>query len=141
MQIETSCGAIVWRKNANVFEFLILRRRDNSVWETPKGHVKLGESESDTAKRELNEELGFENVVLEDGFREIFEYVSSRGVKRRFILFLTPHQKLNLSKEHDKFEWVSTGELSKYYEHEDIINIYKSAEKFLKKKKLLFPSS
>lgn len=136
MQTETSCGAVVWRKKGDKFEFLVLRRSDNKIWEMPKGHLNADESEEDAAKRELEEELGFVDVVFESGFREIFEYKSSRGVNRKFILFLAPCQKIKLSKEHDKFEWISTDELSKYFEYDDIMRIYKSAEEFLKNKNL-----
>lgn len=140
MRSEVSCGAIVWRMKGDNFEFLVLRRADNKIWEMPKGHIGVDEAEEDAAKRELKEELGFVDVIFESGFREVFEYESSRGVNRRFILFLAPCQKIKLSREHDRFEWISTGELSKYFEYGDVIRIYKSAEGFLKNKNL-FASS
>jgi bis(5'-nucleosidyl)-tetraphosphatase len=137
MQTEISCGAIIWRRKGDNFEFLVVRRSDNSIWETPKGHMNKNESEEDASKRELEEELGFVDMIFESGFREVLEYVSSRGVKRQFVLFLCHSQKIKLSKEHDKYEWVTTENLKIFFDYDDIIRIYKSAEKFLKNKKLL----
>jgi len=140
MQTEISCGAIIWRRKGDNFEFLVVRRSDNSIWETPKGHMNKNESEEDAAKRELEEELGFVNVIFESDFREVLEYVSSRGVIRKFVLFLSHEQKIKLSDEHDKFEWVATKDLKNFFDYDDIIRIYESAETFLKNKKL-FSSS
>jgi 8-oxo-dGTP pyrophosphatase MutT (NUDIX family) len=102
--------------------------------------MNKNESEEDASKRELEEELGFVDVIFESGFREVLEYVSSRGVIRKFVLFLSPEQKIKLSRELDKYEWVTTKDLKNFFDYDDIIRIYKSAEKFLKNKILLSSS-
>lgn len=53
MDKETSIGAIVFRKDSDRFQFLILKRKDNSIWEFPKGHIEKGENELNTLKREM----------------------------------------------------------------------------------------
>lgn len=59
MDQPTHAGGIVYRWRSNDFEFLLVRARDNpSLWVLPKGHIEDGESEEQTAAREVREEAG-----------------------------------------------------------------------------------
>lgn len=52
-------GAIVFRMHAGSLEVLLVRAKQNpDYWIFPKGHVEPGESEEETAFRELREEAG-----------------------------------------------------------------------------------
>lgn len=132
MKEDISYGAIVWRNGYEGPEFLVLRRSDNHIWEPPKGHGHEGETEEVAAKRELREELGITDCVFEKGFREVWQYVSSKKIKRKFIFFLTHAETIRLSDEHDDFVWSTVKNLSEYYNFEDIIRVYREAEKFIK---------
>jgi 8-oxo-dGTP pyrophosphatase MutT (NUDIX family) len=57
MEREKSCGAIVFRKTESVIEFLIIQEIKGSHWFFPKGHVERDESEEQTARREIYEEV------------------------------------------------------------------------------------
>ena len=130
MNKETSIGAIVFKKLSNKFRFLILRRRDNSIWEFPKGHIKTDESEYDTLKRELSEELGIKEYDLVKDFREEISYVSSRNVVRKFVFYLLNWDgAIKESEEHIEHKWITLEEASEYFEHKDIIRLLKKAEK------------
>jgi bis(5'-nucleosidyl)-tetraphosphatase len=63
-----SCGVLVTRGEP-IREFLLMRHADR--WDLPKGHVDLGESETQCAFRELREETGISANDLEmiEGFR------------------------------------------------------------------------
>ena len=50
-----SCGVIPFRRNGEEREYLILLQT-NSCWSFPKGHMEAGETEEQTALRELLEE-------------------------------------------------------------------------------------
>ncbi|NLG24694.1 MAG: NUDIX domain-containing protein, partial [Clostridiales bacterium] len=54
MGYEKSCGAVVWRRAARGREVLVIRQRAGH-WGFPKGHVKPGETERQTALREIRE--------------------------------------------------------------------------------------
>ena len=54
--------------------FLVVLHRDGH-WAFPKGHQKIGESDLDTAKRELYEETGVEDVKLKN-LKEFLEFYS-----------------------------------------------------------------
>ena len=87
MKREKSCGALVVRKNGENFDLVLLRHRFGGHWSFPKGHVEAGESERQTALREVREETGLA-IRLLDGFRESVEYFPKPGVKKQVVYFL-----------------------------------------------------
>jgi len=54
---EKSCGAIVYRRESGNVLYLIIQQKSRH-WSFPKGHVERGESEKETALREIREETG-----------------------------------------------------------------------------------
>lgn len=73
MSMEKSCGAVIYRKSNDNVEFLGVKSKGNGDWGFPKGHVEAGETEKETAKREILEETGL-NISLIEGFRTKVEY-------------------------------------------------------------------
>lgn len=64
---ETSAGGLVLdRRGAHARGALIgrLDRRGRLLWSLPKGHVEPGESQPQTAVREVAEETGIHGIVL-----------------------------------------------------------------------------
>ena len=62
---ETSCGVLMWRRDADALRVLIShpggpfwRNRDDGAWTIPKGAPNPGETAETTARREFEEELG-----------------------------------------------------------------------------------
>lgn len=53
-----ACGGIVKRKN----KYLFIKRHD--VWDLPKGKMETGEQPEQTAVREIEEECGIQNPVI-----------------------------------------------------------------------------
>ena len=87
MNFEKSCGAIIYRIKDDNLEFLTISHRSDGHWGFPKGHVEKGESEEETAIREIYEETGLQ-VNLIDGFRESScVFTKRRGNERGYILF------------------------------------------------------
>ena len=87
MKREKSCGALGVRKNGETYDLVLLRHRFGGHWSFPKGHVEEGESERQTALREVHEETGL-SIRLYDGFRESVEYFPKPGVKKQVVYFL-----------------------------------------------------
>ena len=65
--IEKSCGAVVFTKENNDLNYIIIRSLE-SFCGFPKGHVEGTESDIQTALREVKEETGL-SVNIVDGFR------------------------------------------------------------------------
>lgn len=87
MLYEKSCGAIVFRKYHGNIELLLIKHSLAGHWSFPKGHVESGETEMETAHREVLEETGIE-VELSSLFREVVTYSPKKDVMKDVIYFL-----------------------------------------------------
>lgn len=67
MIIEKSCGAVVFTRDNGSIRYLIIQSKEG-FFGFPKGHMESGETERDTALREIREETGL-TVSLLEGFR------------------------------------------------------------------------
>lgn len=94
---EFSFGAIIYRINPDKeVEFLLVFSQRNERWGFPKGHSEPGESEKETAKREIFEETGINDVQFIKGFRQEDIYIidgtlpdtKGRIVEKHSVYFL-----------------------------------------------------
>ena len=69
---EKSCGAVVYYEAAGERLYLLEEMRAGH-YSMPKGHVEPGESEAETAEREIGEETGLA-VTADTGFRACESY-------------------------------------------------------------------
>lgn len=108
---EKSCGAVVFRRRSGNIEYLIIKNKKGNNWGFPKGHVELGETEIETAKREVLEETGL-SIEPVDGFRVISEYHPRGKITKQVVFFLAemPDEEVHLQEsEVDKFMWADFG--------------------------------
>ena len=64
-QMEKSCGAVVFTRVPDGIRYVIIRSR-SGAYGFPKGHCEEGETEEDTALREIWEETGLRVRLLSD---------------------------------------------------------------------------
>ena len=106
--LEKSCGAVVFRENNGVFEYLCLFQRRSQTYSVPKGHTEAFETEKETAQREIREEIGI-SLDFVQGFRETVQYKLADGRLKTVVLFLAECRK-NITtneKEIEKYDWLS----------------------------------
>ena len=72
MTYEKSCGAIVYTSVNGEIHY-VLAQSLGGLWGFPKGHMEPGETEEQTALREIYEEVHLKARLLE-GFRTTDEY-------------------------------------------------------------------
>ena len=90
MRYEKSCGAVVFkREDDKILYLIVLNKKGTSIgnWGFPKGHMEPGETESETATREIFEETGL-HVNFIDGFRHVLSYSPHPQVKKDAVYFL-----------------------------------------------------
>lgn len=92
MKKEFSCGAVVYTKVNGAIRYVIIQSRGGG-YGFPKGHMEEGETEQETALREVKEETGL-SVKLIDGFRMVDEYrlPSRRNVHKTVAYFLATYE-------------------------------------------------
>lgn len=73
---EKSCGIIIVYDIENPL-FLLVKHR-NGHWGYPKGHVEIGETEEETAIREVKEEVGLSDYELVNDFKYCQTYAFYR---------------------------------------------------------------
>ena len=88
MTHEKSCGGIVYRKFHGNTEILLIKHVKSGYWSFPKGHVENGETEEETAKREIKAPP-VTVVRIAGGY--IF---APQGLKKRCCIFCRPCKKL-----------------------------------------------
>lgn len=86
MKKEKSCGNIVFKKENGVLKVLLIHH-NLGHYGMPKGHVELGETEEETALREVFEETGISSYII-DGFREVITYSPKENVIKDVIYFV-----------------------------------------------------
>ena len=89
---EKSCGGVVFTRHEREIQYLIIRNIGGNCG-FPKGHTEAGETEQETALREIREEVGL-RVSLIDGFRAEDTYLlhGKPGVEKQVVYFLAEFQ-------------------------------------------------
>lgn len=84
--LQKSCGVIPYRRHQERIEYLIVLQT-NGCWSFPKGHMEPGETETQTALRELREETGL-GASLQMDLRAVSEYDISPHVRKQVVLYV-----------------------------------------------------
>jgi len=87
MRTAKSCGAVVFRTKENKTEILLIRHVNGGHWAFPKGHVEKGETEEQTALREILEETGVA-VAIDNRYRQIVSYSPKKDVVKDVVYFV-----------------------------------------------------
>lgn len=83
MKEEKSCGCIIINDKNEV----LLIHHNAGHWDFPKGHVEEGETEVQTAIREVKEETNID-VEVNEKFRYSTKYSPKEGVMKEVVYFL-----------------------------------------------------
>ena len=86
MEKEKSCGAVIYKIENNKFYFLLSKMGLGHISLT-KGHVEDGESEKETAEREIFEETSFK-LNVDTNFRKVITYSPKEGVTKDVVFFV-----------------------------------------------------
>ena len=133
MNYEKSCGAIVYRKYHGNTEILLVRHIKSGYWSFPKGHVEEGETEEETARREIKEETGLD-VLLDTGFRETVTFSPRRGTKKTVVYFVgmaTSHELVPQQEEISELKWHEIGQAIGVLTYENDKTIVSKAKAFI----------
>lgn len=136
---ERSAGFVLFREVENSRLYLLLQCQDGT-YEFPKGIIEKGESEKETATRELVEETGLYNVDIRNHFREVIKYIYSNGadtVHKKVIYFLaqTTESNVTISNEHVGHMWVSYNEAMNVLPYDNLKSVLNLAESLSEKYK------
>lgn len=86
MKKEKSCGAVLFREEQNERTYLVIQSVKGHRT-LCKGHVEPGETEEQTAVREIREETAL-CVEFVENFREVITYSPYEGCMKDVVFFL-----------------------------------------------------
>lgn len=127
---EKSCGGIIFYKTKQNTKILLVKNNNGRYWSFPKGHIEEGETEQETAIREIKEETGLDVTLVSD-FREISEYCPFGKIRKRVVFFLarafTDNVKIQ-EEEIDSYIWVDLQQARKLCSYDNDLRIIEKAE-------------
>lgn len=87
MRHEKSCGAVIFRRINGTWHVLLIQHEKGNHIAFPKGHVEQGETEAQTAEREIREETGL-RVHVDTGFRAENTYMVRSDTEKCVVYFI-----------------------------------------------------
>lgn len=135
MQYEKSCGAVVYRKYHGNTEILLIKHVNSGHWSFPKGHVEVGETEVETAKREIMEETSIE-ALIDSTFRETVSYSPKKDVQKEVVYFIAKAKNTNFvlqKSEVSEAKWVDINYACNILTYDNDKNIVNKAKVAIKK--------
>jgi bis(5'-nucleosidyl)-tetraphosphatase len=89
MSVEYSCGIVPLRMEKGIVEVLLIVHKGGRHWGFPKGHKDQGETDLETAKRELQEETGLTVVecLSKEPYREAYTFYKFRQKVRKVVCY------------------------------------------------------
>ncbi len=82
---EKTCGSIIFTRQDGIKKYLLIKNDSGHIG-FPKGHVELGETEEETAQREVFEETGVK-ITAHTKTRQEYTYKNSEGIIKNCIYF------------------------------------------------------
>ena len=129
MTYEKSCGAIVYRKHHGNTEILLIKHINSGHWSFPKGHVEQGETEVETALREITSL----DVLIDPTFRETVTYFPRKDTQKVVVYFIAKAKTFDYVPQEDEIaeiRWVDIGhavQMLTYENDKTIVNKARSA--------------
>ena len=108
MKKEKSCGCIIINDN----KVLLVYEKRGNFWGFPKGHVEKGETEIETALREVKEEVGLD-VKINENKRYFLNYQINNEIDKTTILYLAKPLNTIVSMQEteiENYKWCSFDE-------------------------------
>ena len=131
---EKSCGAIIFFKNKSSTRILLVKNNNGRYWSFPKGHIEIGETEEQTAVREIKEETGLD-VEIMDGFRETSDYCPFGRIRKKVVFFLAQAFTDNVRVQEEEiaeYTWVDLQQARKLCTYDNDLRIISKAETAIK---------
>ena len=129
MNFEKSCGALVVRRDEDHYYILMIRHKAGGNRSFPKGHVEEGETEYETALREVMEETSSRIAIVSD-FRATVSYRPSPGVMKEVVYFLAFTTSADIKAREGEIaevEWVPLEHAEEYLAHDNDKTVFRAA--------------
>ena len=129
MKKEKSCGCIIIKDDE-----VLLIKHNKGHWDFPKGHMEEGETEKQTAIREVKEETNMDvEIISEQKYRANY-IIEDKQIDKEVIYFIAKPLNSEIKPQETEVsivEWVKIEEAIETITYETSKNILKQAKKDL----------
>ena len=136
MTYEKSCGAVVFTRMNGTIRYVLVQQKEE-FYGFPKGHMEPGETEKETALREIREEIGISPTLL-DGFVTTDEHpIPKKDIMKQMVYFLAEYSNQEIRFDPDELlsaPLVTYEEAMALFTYESSKRILTEADTFLKKR-------
>ncbi len=135
MRIEKSCGAVIFTYKDGQRCYLIEHTASGNT-SIPKGHIEDGETEVQTALREIREETNLE-VELDTAFRFCTHYRTRKGREKDVVFFIAVPKTWDLKPQAEEvrsFEWLPLEQALQTLEYLAHKEALRKADEYLQQK-------
>ena len=134
MEHEYSCGAVVFTRKGGAVRYVIIRSLEG-VYGFPKGHMEPGETEEQTALREIGEEVGLAPRLV-PGFRVETQHRLPKkpGTMKHVTYFLAEYAGQAIRPQREELagaELMEYDEAMKAFQFENNRDVLRAAHEFL----------
>lgn len=134
MKKEKSCGALVYKYENNKFYFLLVKHNAGH-YSFPKGHMEKGETEEETAIREVKEETNIDIEIIK-GFKEKITYSPKENTIKDVVFFLAKPLTENIKPQEEEIDiaiWYDEKEAQNIITYDDDRKVFLKALDFIEK--------
>ena len=130
---EKSCGALVFRQdktNGRMY-ILMIRHKHGGHRSFPKAHFEGGETEHETAIREVEEETAVK-ITIESDFCEKVHYSPIPGVHKEVVYFLAVTEQTSIHPRDGEIadvDWVPVDVAERSLTHENDKHVFRAAKR------------
>ena len=109
MRLPIQIEAIIFRRNSNTIEYLLLKRLPdrNGFWQPVTGGLEEGENRTEALRREIEEETGIKNLIRVIEGLYYFEF-SDPNLNQEYVygVEVSSTEEVVLDgKEHSEYRW------------------------------------
>ena len=131
MKNEKACGAVIENKEGKI----LLIFQQNGFWGFPKGHVEEGETESETAVREVFEETGLWVELNEENRFEFSYIIKDLNIHKTVVLFTAKVVDDSRLKKQDEevaeMDWFDKNDVEERLTFEDWKEVWRKIKKVI----------
>lgn len=124
--MEKSCGAIIFNEDK-----VLVVKQTSGFYGFPKGHVEIGETEKETAIREVKEETGLDIKIISDK-RYTQSYIVKENVHKDVVFFIAKLENNNEKRQVEEIEeilWIDINEVENILTYDSLKELWKEAKK------------
>ena len=124
--MEKSCGAIIFNEDK-----VLVVKQTSGFYGFPKGHVEIGETEKETAIREVKEETGLDIKIISDK-RYTQSYIVKENVHKDVVFFIAKLENNNEKRQVEEIEeilWIDINEVENILTYDSLKELWKGAKK------------